>query len=78
MFGDYTCKAENHLGTLERVIILSEGAKPLQPKAKVILEKIQKPGRRKTHINTCFLPKFRSVEGLHNKLYPMGYLIYIY
>ncbi|CAL4117298.1 unnamed protein product, partial [Meganyctiphanes norvegica] len=35
MFGDYTCKAENHLGTLERVIILSEGAKPLQPKAQI-------------------------------------------
>ncbi|XP_042875130.1 neural cell adhesion molecule 1-like isoform X2 [Penaeus japonicus] len=35
MFGDYVCKAENKLGTLERVIILEEGKKPAVPEAKV-------------------------------------------
>nr|XP_027225635.1 neural cell adhesion molecule 1-like isoform X3 [Penaeus vannamei] len=35
MFGDYVCKAENKLGTLERVIILEEGKKPAVPSAKV-------------------------------------------
>ncbi|KAG7176419.1 Neural cell adhesion molecule 1-like 2, partial [Homarus americanus] len=35
MFGDYVCKAENKLGTLERVIILEKGAKPAVPTAKV-------------------------------------------
>ncbi|KAK7071284.1 hypothetical protein SK128_000162, partial [Halocaridina rubra] len=31
MFGDYVCVAENHLGTLERVIILEIGSKPAVP-----------------------------------------------
>nr|XP_045615517.1 neural cell adhesion molecule 2-like isoform X2 [Procambarus clarkii] len=35
MFGDYLCKAENKLGTLERAIILEKGAKPAVPTAKV-------------------------------------------
>lgn len=30
-FGDYKCKAENSLGTLERIITLSEGVKPEKP-----------------------------------------------
>ncbi|XP_063593163.1 neural cell adhesion molecule 1-like [Penaeus indicus] len=38
MFGDYVCKAENKLGTLERVIILEEGKKPAVPSAKVRLK----------------------------------------
>ncbi|XP_068216651.1 neural cell adhesion molecule 1-like [Palaemon carinicauda] len=35
MFGDYECVAENHLGTLERVIILERGSKPAKPTLKV-------------------------------------------
>ncbi|XP_076060631.1 neural cell adhesion molecule 1-like [Oratosquilla oratoria] len=31
MFGDYICIADNHLGTLERAIILERGAKPATP-----------------------------------------------
>ncbi|KAJ6649771.1 Limbic system-associated membrane protein, partial [Pseudolycoriella hygida] len=30
-FGDYKCKAENSLGTLERIITLTEGVKPEKP-----------------------------------------------
>lgn len=30
-FGDYKCKAENSLGTLERLISLKEGVKPEKP-----------------------------------------------
>ncbi|XP_066977146.1 neural cell adhesion molecule 1-like isoform X3 [Macrobrachium rosenbergii] len=36
MFGDYECIAENHLGTLERVIILERGSKPAKPTLKVM------------------------------------------
>lgn len=35
MFGDYLCKAQNNLGTMVRVIILQEGAKPAVPTAEV-------------------------------------------
>ncbi|KAK3856467.1 hypothetical protein Pcinc_037217 [Petrolisthes cinctipes] len=34
-FGDYECKAENDLGTLERVIVLEKGKKPPTPEFKV-------------------------------------------
>lgn len=35
MFGAYLCKAQNKLGTLERVIILQEGERPAVPTAEV-------------------------------------------
>ena len=35
MFGDYLCKAQNKMGTLERVIILQQGERPAVPTAKV-------------------------------------------
>ena len=31
VFGDYTCVARNHLGSLRKVITLAEGAKPGVP-----------------------------------------------
>ena len=31
MFGDYTCVARNHLGSLRKVVTLAEGAKPGVP-----------------------------------------------
>lgn len=31
VFGDYKCKAENSLGTLERIITLNQGVKPEKP-----------------------------------------------
>lgn len=34
-FGDYECKAENDMGTLERVIVLEKGQKPPTPEFKV-------------------------------------------
>lgn len=34
-FGDYECKAENDLGTLQRVIVLEKGKKPPTPEFKV-------------------------------------------
>ena len=35
-FGDYTCVAENKLGRLQRVVTLSEGAKPGLPHIRVV------------------------------------------
>ena len=31
VFGDYTCVARNHLGSLRKVVTLAEGAKPGVP-----------------------------------------------
>ena len=35
MFGDYTCIAMNRLGRLQRVVTLSEGAKPGVPRIEI-------------------------------------------
>ncbi len=35
MFGDYVCVAQNKLGSLRKVVTLSEGAKPAIPKVRV-------------------------------------------